>query len=80
MEHALRPLFGFFEALTVPTAVYASDAEFTDGQLTDVGVLARMSTAAQQLVGVLGTKDPKADTASPLPPVSLQVVRRGASR
>ncbi len=80
VEHALRPLFGFFEALTVPTAVYASDAEFTDGQLTDAGVLARVSTAAQQLAGVLGTEDLKADTASPLPPVSLQVVRRGVSR
>jgi FMN reductase len=45
-EHALRPLFGFFEALTVPTAVYASDADFVDGQLAEAGVLARVSTAA----------------------------------
>ncbi len=28
VEHALRPLFGFFTALTVPTAVYASDPDF----------------------------------------------------
>ena len=27
VEHALRPLFGFFTALTVPTAVYAADGE-----------------------------------------------------
>jgi len=54
VEHALRPLFGFFEALTVPTAVYASDADFTDGQLTDAGILTRVNTAAQQLAGLIG--------------------------
>ncbi|WP_201842747.1 FMN reductase [Microvirga zambiensis] len=53
VEHALRPLFGFFEALTVPTAVYASDADFVDGQLNDADVLVRVSTAAQQLTGLL---------------------------
>jgi FMN reductase len=78
VEHALRPLFGFFEALTVPTAVYASEDEFADGQLAAAGVLARVSTAAQQLAGVIGTNAPKGDTASPLP-VGLQVVRRGLS-
>ena len=33
VEHQLRPLFGFFEALTLPTAVYATDKDFTDGVL-----------------------------------------------
>jgi FMN reductase len=80
VEHALRPLFAFFEALTIPTAVYASEADFTDGQLAEAGILARVSTAAQQLAGVLGTDAPKADMAAPLPPVGLQAVRRGAAR
>ncbi|AGS25965.1 NADPH-dependent FMN reductase protein (plasmid) [Rhizobium etli] len=30
VEHQLRPLFGFFMAHTLPTAVYASDRDFTD--------------------------------------------------
>ena len=30
-EHSLRPLFGFFEALSVPTAIYATDRDFLDG-------------------------------------------------
>jgi FMN reductase len=77
VEHALRPLFGFFEALTIPTAVYASDADFTDGRLVETSVLAR---AAQQLAGLIGTDTPQADTASSLSSVSLQVVRRGAAR
>ena len=80
VEHALRPLFGFFEALTVPIAVYASDADFTDGQLAEAGVLERVSTAAQQLAGLIATGAPKADTASSLPSANLQVIRRGAGR
>lgn len=80
VEHALRPLFGFFEALTVPTAVYASDADFVDGQLAEAGVLARVSTAAQQLASLIGTEAPKAEATSSLSSVSLQVVRRGVAR
>ena len=79
VEHALRPLFGFFEALTIPTAVYASDADFVDGQLAEAGVLERVSAAAQQLAGVIGGEASKANAVSPLSPVNL-VVRRGASR
>jgi FMN reductase len=30
VEHQLRPLFGFFMAHTLPTAIYASDRDFTD--------------------------------------------------
>jgi FMN reductase len=80
VEHALRPLFGFFEALTVPTAVYASDADFVDGQLAEAGVLARVNTAAQQLANLIGAEAPKAETISSLSSISLQAVRRGAAR
>jgi FMN reductase len=30
VEHQLRPLFGFFMSHTLPTAIYASDRDFTD--------------------------------------------------
>jgi FMN reductase len=80
VEHALRPLFGFFEALTVPTAVYASDADFVDGQLAEAGVLARVNTAAQQLANLIEAEAPKAGTISSLSSISLQAVRRGAAR
>jgi FMN reductase len=53
VEHVLRPLFGFFAALTVPTAVYASDADFTDGRLADSGILVRADEAAAQLVRLI---------------------------
>ncbi|MEO4002062.1 FMN reductase [Mesorhizobium sp. CAU 1732] len=31
IEHQLRPLFGFFQALTLPTGVYASAKDFREG-------------------------------------------------
>jgi FMN reductase len=53
VEHSLRPLFGFFTALTIPTAVYASDSDFHDGQLTEAGVTKRIADAARQLTTLL---------------------------
>lgn len=53
VEHQLRPLFGFFSALTVPTAVYAEDSSFEDGQPADPGVLARMELAATQCAALV---------------------------
>ncbi|WP_262267542.1 NAD(P)H-dependent oxidoreductase [Microvirga yunnanensis] len=61
VEHALRPLFGFFAALTLPTAVYASDADFEaaeDGAgyvVTDAGIRSRLCAAADELAGLLAT-------------------------
>jgi FMN reductase len=78
VEHALRPLFGFFEALTVPTAVYASDADFTDGQLTDAGVLARAGAAAQQMAGLLNDLQ-RADVFPETKIADLHVVGRRAT-
>ncbi len=80
VEHSLRPLFGFFEALTIPTAVYASDADFADGHLTDAGVLARMAAAAQQLADLIAAPVPQAHTAPALASVDLQVSLLGVSR
>lgn len=34
VEHQLRPLFAFFEAFVVPTAIYASGRDWIDGQLS----------------------------------------------
>jgi FMN reductase len=47
VEHQLRPLFGFFEAMTMPTAIYASDKDFADGVLVSEAI----RTRAQQAVG-----------------------------
>ncbi|WP_439592146.1 FMN reductase [Microbacterium sp.] len=48
LEHQLRPLFGFFQALTLPVGVYASDTDFTAGVLTSEAVRARIDQAVSR--------------------------------
>lgn len=52
VEHQLRPLFGFFGALTIPTAVYAQDGDFSDGRLSAEPVVARLDQAAAELAAL----------------------------
>jgi FMN reductase len=42
VEHQLRPLFGFFMSHTLPTAVYASDRDFTDYQVSSGSLSQRL--------------------------------------
>jgi FMN reductase len=60
VEHQLRPLFGFFGAHTIPTSVYASDAEFSDGRPTETALQTRIGQAAGQLVEALAHRIPRA--------------------
>ena len=48
IEHHLRPLFGFFEAATLPTGVYAADRDFADGKLFSSQTLERLDRAIAQ--------------------------------
>ncbi|MFD1627698.1 FMN reductase [Azospirillum griseum] len=65
IEHQLRPLFGFFQAHTVPTGVFAQDSDFTDYRLTNPAIAARVAQAAEEaaLVTALG-RAAKARTAA----------------
>lgn len=56
IEHHLRPLFGFFEALTIPTGIYASEGDFTNGTVSEPGVNARIDHAVRQLGAILGNE------------------------
>ncbi len=53
IEHQLRPLLGFFNVHTAPTGVYASDADFADGRLTNAAVAERIERAAGEAVRLL---------------------------
>lgn len=53
IEHQLRPLFGFFEADTLPTCVYSCESDFRDERIVDPGVLARIDKATDQLANRL---------------------------
>jgi FMN reductase len=45
IEHQLRPLFAFFQALTLPLGVYASDSDFDGYELRDEKLRARIAQA-----------------------------------
>jgi FMN reductase len=53
VEHQLRPLFGFFEACTISTAIYASAAEFAESRAVTPTILARIANAAGQFASQL---------------------------
>ncbi|WP_340106513.1 NAD(P)H-dependent oxidoreductase [Rhodohalobacter sp. 8-1] len=50
IEHQFKPLFGYFNAYTVPGGVYASNRHFTEGTLTDEGVIIRLKNLAEETV------------------------------
>ena len=45
IEHQLRPLFAFFQALTLPIGVYASDTDFTSAKLVSPDIQRRVEQA-----------------------------------
>ncbi|GAA1416936.1 FMN reductase [Agrococcus citreus] len=54
IEHQLRPLFAFFQALTLPVGVYAASEEFEDGRVRCPEVLDRIEAAAVRALPYLG--------------------------
>jgi FMN reductase len=56
IEHQLRPLFAFFQALTLPVGVYASSAEFEGGQVRCPEVLERIEAAADRALPYLARR------------------------
>ena len=53
LEHQLRPLFGFFQALTLPIGVYASNTDFTDYALTSPDVVRRVEQAVDRSLPIV---------------------------
>lgn len=61
LEHQFRPLFGFFGAVTVPTTVYAVEADFTGYTLSNPVVEARVERAVAELIDLLPARNRVAD-------------------
>lgn len=53
IEHQIRPLLAFFQTLTLPVGVYASEEDFQDGKLQSEAVTARIQLAVKTTVSVL---------------------------
>ena len=47
IDHQLRPLFGFFQALSLPVGVYASETDFTEYRISSTQVLERIERAVE---------------------------------
>lgn len=63
IEHQLRPLFAFFQALTLPLGVYASNTDFDEYEIVSPQILSRVTLAAERalpLVGYAPVQDPRA--------------------
>lgn len=48
LEHQLRPLFGFLNALTLPTTIYATEDDFSDFRLANPSIIERIHRAAAE--------------------------------
>jgi FMN reductase len=53
IEHELRPLFGFFQALTAPIGVYAKPGDYTDGVVTGEQLRATIDRAVAATLPLL---------------------------
>ena len=60
IEHQLRPLLSFFQVLTVPGAVYAQNAHFTDGKLTDDTIRGQCLALGEAIVDLWRARHPEA--------------------
>ena len=53
IEHQFRPLFAFFQALTLPLGVYAHDSDFTDYRITSARLADRLTKAVAKAVPLI---------------------------
>lgn len=71
IEHALRPLFAYLKADSMPTGVFAATEDWgTTGVAMEGGLIGRIDRAARQLAGAMAarpTRAPNEPFADPLP-------------
>ncbi|MDR5700017.1 FMN reductase [Agromyces aerolatus] len=53
IEHQFRPLFSFFQAITLPIGVYASEADFIDSRIASAALHERIDHAVLRGVPVV---------------------------
>jgi FMN reductase len=56
IDHQLRPLFSFFQSLTLPIGVYASEADFSNYRISSESLQARITLAARRALPALGAQ------------------------
>jgi FMN reductase len=61
LEHELRPLFGFFQAMTIPVAIFASGGDFDGTTLLNPRVYGRIEMALTDVAALLTQRAQGAD-------------------
>ena len=62
IEHQFRPLFGFFQALTLPIGIYASDNDFTEYRVTSLDLQERIDLAVSRALPLIRLNVAEADS------------------
>jgi FMN reductase len=55
-EHELRPLFGFFCALSLPTTLYATESDFNNYALVSDAMTKRIALSVNEAIQALGLR------------------------
>lgn len=61
VDHQLRPLFAFFRALAVPSAIYAAEADYAGYTIEPGPLRERIDEAAAQAAALLLARQPVRD-------------------
>lgn len=69
LEHALKPLFGHFQAHVLPVAIYGSAGDFIGKTLYNPPVLGRIERAADLAASLLAGQRQRRDVAKVIEPV-----------
>ena len=60
LEHAIRPLFTYLRAVTVPTAVFAATEDWGTAGASSSALTARIEQAGAELAALIGQREPQA--------------------
>ena len=68
VEHQMRPLFGFFQSLTLPLGIFANEGDFTDYKVDSVELSGRIEQTVSRTMPLLASHlrlDPRIAVAAP---------------
>jgi FMN reductase len=79
LEHAVRPLFSYLRAVTVPTAVFAASEDWAGGGGVDQALAGRIDRAAGELADLVTGRPASAHPVDPFadPATSFEDLLRG---
>lgn len=56
VEHQMRPLFGFFQALTLPLGIFATETDFENYEIVSDELTERIALSTQRTIGLLSSQ------------------------